>query len=161
MIANLDARIDLLIIKKAEKYQIEENLLRAIVLLESGGNPYAMRAEPSYPWLYKVIQLSKELKCTGPTMRQMQSTSWGLMQIMGAVAYELGFKGWGSELCNPEINLEYGCRFLKQKIVKYGPNVFDIYAAYNAGSVRMMTKDQYKNQANVTQFRNIYEMLVN
>lgn len=90
-------------------------------------------------------------------MRMAQKTSWGLMQIMGGVAYELGFKGWPGELLDPETNLYYGCEFLIGKIFLYGDeDPARLYAAYNAGSPRF-ENGRYRNQRNVDNFMLIYQ----
>jgi len=79
-----------------------------------------------------------------------QQTSWGLLQIMGAVARERGFKGWLTELCDPTVNLEWGCRHLRWMLdhpLDYGLSIaqgeifaretaLDLAAAWNGGSVR-------------------------
>lgn len=153
----MELKVRLMILQKAKEYRIKSDLLKAVVLVESSGNQWAMRAEPGYPWLFEVNRLSNEIGCNRDTMKVMQSTSWGLMQIMGAVAYEYGFNGWCSELCKPDINLDYGCKHLKAKITKYGPNPADIYAAYNAGSVRKMDNKTYVNQRAVNHFLRIYD----
>ena len=41
-----------------------------------------------------------------------QSTSWGLCQLMGAVARELGYAGSPKSLCDPDVNIFIGCLHL-------------------------------------------------
>jgi soluble lytic murein transglycosylase-like protein len=63
----------------------------------------------------------------------LQKTSIGLMQVMGGVYRQYGYKGWLSAIfSSPENQLDYGCRHLAAKIEKYGlsPGI----SAYNAGS---------------------------
>jgi hypothetical protein len=38
----------------ARKYKLPEQLVAAIVQVESGGDRFAMRHEPAYPWLWDV-----------------------------------------------------------------------------------------------------------
>jgi len=82
-----------------------------------------------------------------------QQTSWGLLQIMGAVARERGFRGWLTELCDPSINLEWGCRHLRWMmdhnnaygLPDFGIKPEDLAAAWNAGT-RIVIDGKYKNQ---------------
>ena len=88
-----------------------------------------------------------------------QQTSWGLMQIMGAVARERGFRGWLTELCDPQVNLEWDCRHLRWMLdhpldyglsIAQGPAVLkgtlaDLAAAWNGGA-RVVMDGKYKNQ---------------
>lgn len=128
-----------LIERKAEKYGLPWPLVMAVVDVESSGNPWAYRYEPAYQWL-----VGQGLT---PTEQMAQRTSWGLMQVMGAVAREYGFKGWLTELCQPDVGLEYGCRHLKRYADRYR-NWLDAIAAYNAGSPRK-AGDVYVNQSYV------------
>ena len=153
----MDFALKILILQFASDYKLDSDLLFAVIETESAGNKYAMRYEEAYPWLYEVTKMAKAVGCTTSTMKMMQRTSYGLMQIMGGVAYENKFRGWGAELCNPEINLEYGCKHLKKMVDRYGPSPSDSYAAYNSGSVRMIYKDVYVNQRAVTNFRKNYQ----
>jgi soluble lytic murein transglycosylase-like protein len=43
-----------------------------------------------------------------------RATSWGLMQIMGQVARELGYTGDLQQLLEPQNSLDYGCKKLRQ-----------------------------------------------
>jgi len=82
-----------------------------------------------------------------------QQTSWGLLQIMGAVARERGFKGWLTELCDPQVNLEWGCRHLRWMIdhnnayglPDYRIKPEDLAAAWNGGS-RVVVDGKYANE---------------
>ena len=85
-----------------------------------------------------------------PTERQDQMTSWGLMQVMGAVARELGHTGPLSDLLDPPTGLFYGCLHLRRFRAKY--DIWpDVIAAYNAGSPRRVAGQigPYVNQSYV------------
>lgn len=89
-------------------------LIRAMVLIESGGNPFAMRYEPIF---YDRYLKGKPLSfvptgCSKDTEAIGRATSWGLLQIMGETARCVGFRGWFGELLTPEVGLEWGCRYL-------------------------------------------------
>ena len=63
-----------------------------------------------------------------------QQASWGLMQIMGAVARELGFAGlYLPALCDPALNLTYGCQKLQLELEWAKGDVRAALAAYNGG----------------------------
>ena len=127
MAAGYDALID----RVAREHGLEPALVRAVVQVESGGDPWAVRAEPAFYRTYvQPMNLSD-------TEERARSISWGLMQIMGEVARELGFAGkYLSALCDPETGLRYGCMHLKRFLDRHG-TVERAVAAYNAGSPRM------------------------
>lgn len=129
----------------ASRYELDPFLVGAIVYIESGGNPLAMRYESHYRWLVKDAE--RPLTCTADTEQILQKCSFGLMQMMGAVARERGLKGWMTELFDPELNLEIGCRHLARFFHRYEV-MDDAVASYNAGSPRK--KDgKYVNQGYV------------
>ena len=82
-----------------------------------------------------------------------QQTSWSLMQPMGGTMRERGFGGWLTELCDPQVNLEWGCRHLRWMIDHnnaYGlPDCRikpeDLAAAWNGGS-RRVVDGKYVNE---------------
>lgn len=123
----------------AERHQLPANLVQAIIHVESNGNPFAVRYEPAFAarYLDKSLMIIKSFApCSETTERMARACSWGLMQVMGQVAREHGFKGpYLSALCDPEIGIEYGCLHLAKKVrsyyAQYGwPGVI---SAYNAG----------------------------
>ena len=140
--------IQSIIQEKAKKYGIPKCLVHAIIQVESSGNTHAIRYEPEYRWVYEVELIAKHNRIPESTEENQQMISWGLMQVMGAVAREHGFKGrYISELCTPELGVEYGCKHLKRQYERYNDWEMAI-AAYNAGSVRMKGS-KYVNQAYV------------
>jgi hypothetical protein len=150
----------------AERHDLDRDLLAAVVMTESSGRPCAPRYEEPYEWLNNPKGFAKALGITERTEIENQKTSWGLMQIMGGTARDMNFRGLMPELCMPEVGLEYGARYLKNRILRY-PARFDmgdmefIYAAYNAGTPRP-NKDpekRFKNQENVDRFMGYYRDL--
>jgi hypothetical protein len=152
----------------SSKYGLPPELVRAIVEQESGGDPWAWRPEPRYRYLWDVRQgrafralTIPEITSAAPPVdfpylaggRQQewsaQRASWGLMQVMGALARELDFRGpYIPAICQPQQNLEFGCRRLAQlrdrHHVQHGwPGVI---AAYNAGSPRLADGGKFENQ---------------
>jgi soluble lytic murein transglycosylase-like protein len=134
----------------AARYTLPENLIAAIIHVESAGNPLAIRYEPDFFTTYIVPCRVKVIPpCSKTTEQRARAMSWGLMQIMGQVARERGFIGpFLSELCLPEIGIEYGCRQLRHLAdwhqAEHGwPGVI---AAYNAGSPRIAAAGNFVNQ---------------
>lgn len=151
----------------AQKHGIPEQLLRALVQVESAGDPWAMRFEPGYRWLWDVRAgkpyrgdaqslpapsfVSQETELTG------QRTSWGLLQVMGAVAREHGYRGrYLSVLCDPEFGMEYGCLHLKHLHSRFSAQGWEgVTAAYNAGSPRRRDDGRWVNQPYVDRVRHL------
>lgn len=141
---------------KCAKYNIPSwPWIAAIVLQESSGNPWSIRYEPGFFKRYIV----KDLEELGATEAFARSTSWGLMQVMGQVAREHGFKGkFLSELCSPEAGLEYGVIHFAHFLKLYG-NAFDAVSAYNQGNNRSLG-GQYLNQSYVDSVTAKYKAIV-
>jgi hypothetical protein len=117
--------------------------VKAICMVESVCDEYAMRYEPSYEWL-----VGDEMVLTA-TERTGQMISWGLMQVMGGVARSYGFKGPFPRLCDPLTGVKFGLMHLKKFYAKYG-NWQDAIASYNAGSPRtLQATGKYRNQVYV------------
>lgn len=137
----------------ADAASLERVLLRALVLQESGGNPYAIRPEPRYRYLMNVRTwkpfrellpdelASKIAPADFPFLAGSREQEWwlqqcsiGLCQVMGAVARELGFRGpYLTALTDPVVNLGLAARILTGNLTWAGGNVRKALAAYNAG----------------------------
>jgi len=118
-----------LINQYATKYAFDPAILWGICMTESSMNPKATRYEPNYVWLYKPGEYGVRIDIE----TRQQKTSFGLMQVMGAVLREYGYKGTLSNILkDPEAQLDYGCRHLAKKIKRYGLNLG--IACYNSGS---------------------------
>jgi soluble lytic murein transglycosylase len=66
----------------------------------------------------------------------------GLMQILPATADFVARKSGGTEfehgdLANPQINISYGCWYLRYLLERYDGNAVAAVAAYNAGHTRV------------------------
>ena len=126
--------IEALIIDAAATYKLPASIVRGVCKVESGMDPNAMRFEPHYKWLYKP-DLVKPRYSTLETEKTAQKFSYSLMQVMGANLRMLGMRGWLSQAFEPEVALDYGCKFLarlrNRHFEKYGwPGVL---SAYNTG----------------------------
>lgn len=137
----------------AELHRLNPALVLALVEQESGGNPWAWRPEPRYRYFVD-CRTGKPFRPVPPDERASkiapadfpyfkggreqewwgQQASWGLMQLMGAVARELGFRGpYLPEVCDPKTNLELGCRLLAS-LVRWADGEMSVaLGAYNAG----------------------------
>src|SRR5215469_2025344 len=89
---------------------LDSALVCAVVEQESGWEPWAIRYEPAYQVKYIAPQILKTN--WSPTEATARSFSWGLMQILGDSARSAGFTGHLSSLCDPIVNLRYGCIWL-------------------------------------------------
>ena len=95
----------------AQQRNLDADLITAMVRVESDGNPWAWNPEPSYRYLYDVRKQRpfRPLSVTEAITKRPpadfhalagdpdqewwgQQASWGLMQVMGALARELGFR---------------------------------------------------------------------
>jgi len=115
--------------------EISVDLVLALIWQESAGNEWAIRYEPGYQYFYNYKDgyplydgsqsvagnRIKSQGMLGNTEFMAQSTSWGLLQIMGAAARERGFKArYLSELCDPRANLLFGLKHLHEWGFNYG-----------------------------------------
>jgi hypothetical protein len=162
------------ILEIANKYGVSPGLVAAIITVESEGDVYAWRTEPAYRYLWDVrnnkpfraLTTAENISEVAPrdfyskkgsrnTEWIGQQASWGPMQVMGAVARELGFTGHFPNLCG-EQGVHYGCRLLKKLIDKH----FDeggyaaVAAAYNGGSPVKIDGGRFKNQEYVDKVLN-------
>jgi len=77
--------------------------------------------------------------------------SWGLMQIRGATAEWLDFKGDKNKLLDPRVNIFLGVKYLSHQLDRYiansvsGNPVKDAISAYNAGTA-YYNNGVYSNQ---------------
>jgi soluble lytic murein transglycosylase-like protein len=137
-----DLPIDLIKIS-ADANGLDWRLVASIVSVESNGNPHAMRYEPSFKWLVNPHGYATLLRTTEETERMLQKSSQGLMQTMGALLRELGYKGYLPVL-EPSQSLKWGCLYLK-KLFERGYSEEQVVSAYNAGSPRKIN-GAYSNQ---------------
>lgn len=131
-----------------EKYRVEDELICAVMMQESGGNQYATRYEPRWKYWADPERYALNLGSTVETERMGQATSFGYMQIMGAVARELNFTGWFGMLYLPSYNVNLGTAKLAKLLHQYR-DPFEVLAAYNAGKPRRDSKGNFLNQGYV------------
>lgn len=147
-----------LIVLKSKVYSLDKYLIGAIILVESSAIPYMTHFEPQWRYQFGVKEFAEQLSVTVETERNGQATSWGLMQVMGTVARELGFRGLFPELCLPSVGIDYGCRHLKSFFEKYY-EMDSVIAAYNAGTPKLTKGGMFYNQTYVDNVMRNYRKL--
>ncbi len=124
------------IVVAARAHELEPAVLAGLVCQESAGKPSARRYEPKYRWLYGDGQGEHPNIPADVTLSDdliIQKWSYGLCQIMGAVAREYGYAGYLKGLLDPAVNLEYGARHLANKIKQAHGSVSFGLLLYNGG----------------------------
>lgn len=144
-----------LIISTAGAYALRSDVLLAQVNVESSGNPWAWNPEPHYRYLWNVHtrkpfrQLTQaerdgeaapaDFPCLAGDADQewwAQQASWGLLQILGAVAREYGYsEPFLTRLCDPVIGLAFGAKYLKACLHYEGGDYRRALARYNGGAI--------------------------
>ena len=142
-----------LIISTADRFSLSRPLVLAVCEQESAFDPWAWNPEPRYRYLWDV-PMSKPFRKLTPAEEVSeippldfrsyrgvpadaewwgQQASWGLMQVMGAVARERGFMGkFLPELCEPGVGLQYGCLHLAAYLKRF-KDPFPALEAFNGG----------------------------
>lgn len=112
----------------AARFSLNAALVCAVIEEESSWNTYAIRFEPLFRERYV-----RDLNLP-PTEEMARSTSWGLMQVMGQVAREHGFRGrFLSEICGPMVGIEIGCVVLAKKLAGAAGDVAKGLLLWNGG----------------------------
>lgn len=129
--------LDKLIVMTADQFGLPPEILRAQVIQESGGNPCAIRYEPGF---FRRYLDGKPMNfvphgCSADTERVGRAISWGPLQVMGETARCNGFRGWFSELCDPDKGLYWGALYLSRLQGRYfARGGWDgVLRAYNGG----------------------------
>lgn len=125
-----------LIYAAADKQSVNRDLLTALVMTESSGNHLATRFEAGWVYFVKVAENAKSVGIPVHLEKKFQATSWGLCQVMGSVAREMGFNEHLKQLLIPRVGLEFGAKKLARCLTNYKGSYHDALAAYNGGSAR-------------------------
>jgi hypothetical protein len=147
----------------AARHDLDPALILAFIQVESSNNLFAVRAEPVYRYVWNVktnkpfrkLGASEVRACTPPadfpsihgsrcTEWWGQRSSWGPMQVMGAVARELGFRGFFPELCG-EPGIEIGCKLLVRLRARFKDDLGFMISAYNCGTPHYL-EGRFSNQ---------------
>lgn len=145
---------------------LDPMLVGGLIAVESTFNAYAWNPEPNYRYFWNVHTNKPFRVVTNPEIASAfspkdfpslagdpdqewwaQQSSWGLMQVMGALARELGFAGpYLPELTSPEKNLAIGCVQLRRLLDWANGDTERALAAYNGGKVGNLSRP-LRNQA--------------
>jgi soluble lytic murein transglycosylase-like protein len=118
--------------KAADAEGLDGAVVCAVVEQESNWNPWAMRYEPLFFAKY-VAPLYTGNK-VGATEAYARGFSWGLMQVMGQTAREMGLNSLHlSTLCDPAIGLAVGCKLLRKKLEVASGDLRKALQAWNGG----------------------------
>lgn len=139
-----------LVRQKAQDAGLDPDLIQAIATHESNLNPWAYRFEPyqyaKQSYLVFPRAFASKVGITEQSEIALQCSSFGLMQIMGFSAREMGFQGMLTELFTPETGLEWACKKFKKITYQY-PGEMDWVSAWNQGNPRRTQGGFYVNQA--------------
>jgi hypothetical protein len=127
------------IVVAARKRGISPAIMAGLVCQESAGDPQARRYEGHYRWLFGDDAHEKACLPEGVDLAEdlvLQRYSWGLCQVMGAVAREYGFAGHLEELADPAVNLGLGARHLANKIKQAKGDLRRGLLLYNGGGYK-------------------------
>jgi soluble lytic murein transglycosylase-like protein len=118
--------------KAAAAQSLDPALVCAVIEQESSWNTWAMRYEPAFFAKY-VAHLYTNNKITA-SEAYARGFSWGLMQVMGQVAREMGFDGaFLSGICDAEQGLSIGCKLLRKKLDSMDGDATRSLLAWNGG----------------------------
>lgn len=151
-----------LIVHYSGIYELDPNMLGAIVMKESYDtgldkcDTFAVRLEPKFNYFTKVKEWAKIVSVSYSTEEVCQRMSWGLTQVMGATARELGLQSDIPNMLRPEVGIEYGAKYLRKQLSRYKGDYKDAVAAYNAGSAKKNCSGRYNNQSYVDAVYNYY-----
>ena len=110
-----DSKLMALAGRAAEAEGLDPAVVCAVVEQESGWNTWALRYEPLFFAKY-VAPLYTNNK-VGATEAYAREFSWGLIQVMGQTAREMGLNSLHlSMLCDPAVGLTTGCKILRKKL---------------------------------------------
>jgi soluble lytic murein transglycosylase-like protein len=133
MSAAVDKQALIVLAKRvAGNFKLDPALVCSVIEQESNWNPWAMRYEPLFFAKY-VANLFTNNKITA-TEAYARGMSWGLCQVMGQTAREVGFEmTFLSALCDPEAGISIGCAVLARKMDANKGDLVKGLLAWNGG----------------------------
>lgn len=117
----------------AKQHGLDPDFVLGIVKTESSWNPWAVRYEDHWKYFVDPTKWAVKNGISVETETELQKFSWGLPQIMGGKARELGYTGPLTELVVPSVVMPYSCQFLKKLLDRYKAYEY-VAAAYNMGT---------------------------
>lgn len=131
---------DMIVLAKsiADKHQLFGHIVCGICEQESTWNPYEIRFEPAWynrtDWPVLLPQHKYPRLSSEKSEITSRSMSWGLMQCLGQSIREIGFEDWLTDLCDPAIGIEWGCRLFDLKLKHTGGNIEQALLIWNGGA---------------------------
>lgn len=139
-----------------EALGIAPSLLLAMIRVESEGDPWAYNPEPPYRYLWDVRRRAPFRRLTAAEIASErpptdfpspatgvdpdaewwgQQASFGLLQVMGAVARERGYRGRSLlRTCQPGLNIALGATHLRWLLdTQAGGDIWQAVGMYNGG----------------------------
>ena len=125
----------------AQANSLDPDLVLAVMCQESAGQTYAVRVERAFWARYGKAALGIFKATKNPYDDQWAqypdfvSASYGLMQILYETAVERGVVvQYPTQLCDPAIGIDAGCRQLRYCLTRAGGDVSDALRRYNGGA---------------------------
>jgi soluble lytic murein transglycosylase-like protein len=130
----------------AAEHGLDPALVCAVCEQESSWDTDAIRLEQGF-----YVRYVKPQKLGDAVEAACRAVSFGLMQVMGQVAREAGYRGDFATLCeDPAEGIRIGCVVLRGKIARAGNDVTQGLLAWNGGSRKeypvevLMRMDKYR-----------------
>ena len=158
-----------------------QSLAMSVAVIESSMNRYAWNPEPHYKYFWDVKRNAPFRSLTAAEVAAKrppsdfpcllgdkdqewwaQQASWGLMQTMGAVAREHGYKApFLTALVEPGPSIKYGVLHLKALTGRFHRKfgIEGVIAAYNAGSPVKESSGAFRNQGYVDKVTSVMRQL--
>lgn len=130
----------------AKAHGLDPDFVLGLVKTESNWRASAVRYENHWKYIVEPLKFAHMNGISAETETVLQKMSWGLPQVMGGKARELGYTGPLTELIRPEVIMPYACQFLKKLLTRYNAYEY-VAAAYNAGTPILDSKTGlFRNQ---------------
>lgn len=135
-------QIKVAVLSAAAKYDVSPQLISAVILQESNGNQFAQRYEHAFFLRYIDTRRREELlgyvPTASPTLdteKRNRAFSWGLMQVMGQTAREMGF-GLNdlARLVDIQTNIDLGTQILARNMRAAKSDIRAALLRYNGGA---------------------------
>lgn len=136
----------------SRNFGIDPKLVTAIVGIESSFDPRISKFEPGVK-PERAALFTGFLHVDQETEENGQRVSYGLMQILGLTARNLGFSKHFIELYEPDTNLFWGCKLLQQLTRRFEEED-EVIAAYNDGNARRTQDGTFVVQGYVDKVKN-------
>jgi soluble lytic murein transglycosylase-like protein len=142
---------DAFIENEAKEFNLDPLWIKAIIQQESGGNPYALRYEPTFSYFVDSSHLASILGISQDTEHVTQAMSWGLSQMMGGLLRQIGFRGYMGAMFVPETSILWTTTYLAS-LARISSVPSDLFAMWNGGQgARVKENGLYRNQQYVNE----------